>query len=146
MRVFAARLLARREYAVRELHDRLLRKWPDGDDIETRVAGFIQLLVEEGLLSDERYVEAFVRSRVQRHQGPVKIRAELRKRGAPDDISERHLQAFSEEWPRFAEEWLARQLDHDLDYEQRGKYYRRLMNRGFTHQQAMDAVSRYAAE
>ena len=40
-----------------------------------------------GLQSEERFCDAFVRSRVQRGQGPMKIRNDLRSRG----VSERYI-------------------------------------------------------
>ena len=36
---------------------------------------------------------------------------------------------------------LQRQHPGPLDFDSRGKYYRRLLNRGFTHDQAMDALN-----
>ncbi|NJN51845.1 MAG: regulatory protein RecX [Gammaproteobacteria bacterium] len=37
------------------------------------------------MLSDARFVEEFVRSRVERGHGPVRIRADLRARGIEDE-------------------------------------------------------------
>ena len=138
---YAARLLARREYAVRELEARLLRKWPGEAGIEQRIAGLIQTLIDDGALSDQRYSEAFIRSRRQRCQGPVKIRAELRQRQVPNEIIEQQLLPLEEEWIPLAARWLAQQCRGPLDLKARARFYRRLMNRGFSHQQAMDALA-----
>ncbi len=140
MRVFAERLLARREYAVAELRARLLRKWPGIDQIEKSVAELIADLQADGALSDERFAEAFVRSRQARCQGPAKVQAELRQRQVPEAIIASQLEQVQEDWAGLAATWLARQLHGPLDYAARAKYYRRLTNRGFSHQQAMDAL------
>ena len=137
MRAFAYRLLGRREYSVFELGRRMRQKWPDANGIDE----LTEALVGEDLVSDERYTEAFVRFRVQRHQGPLKIKAALRTKGVSDALISRELDARSAQWHELALRWLQRQNPGELDFEQKKKYYRRLMSRGFTHSQAMDAVN-----
>lgn len=138
MRAFAYQLLGRREYALVELAARLKRKWPDADGIDELVGQ----LEEENLVSDERFAESFVRSRVQRHQGPLKIKAELRRKGIGDALISTSLNEWSDHWSRLAEEWLDRQHVGELDLKGKQKFYRRLVNRGFAHGEAMDAVNR----
>jgi len=136
MRAFAYRLLGRREYSTVELGQRLRQKWPGARDIDT----LIDALVAENLVSDERFVEAFVRFRLQRFQGPLKIQAALRAKGVSDALIARELEARSHEWPGLAARWLERQVAGIPDFEAKKKYYRRLVSRGFTHDQAMDAL------
>jgi len=137
MRAFAYRLLGRREYSVFELDRRIHQKWPEVTNIEELVGA----LVEEDLVSDERYAEAFVRFRIQRYQGPLKIKAALRTKGISDDLISRELGAHSEEWTDLAAHWLERQNPGAIDFEKKKKFYRRLTSRGFTHDQAMDALN-----
>ena len=137
MRAFAYRLLGRREYSVFELDRRIRKKWPHA----TAVGELVATLVEENLVSDERYAESFVRFRLQRFQGPLKIMAALRTKGISDALISRELDAHSEEWPQRAMHWLERQNPGSIDFEKKKKYYRRLVNRGFTHDQAMDALN-----
>jgi regulatory protein len=91
-------------------------------------------------LSDERFVESYVRVSMQKQQGPLRIRAGLRARGLPDSLVYRELERHSGEWTGLATDWLQRQHAAPLDFEGRGKYYRRLLNRGFNHEQAMAAL------
>ena len=137
MRAHAYRLLGSREHSVLELRQKLQRKWPDGD-----VDELVEALVEENLVSDERFAESFIRSRMQRLQGPLKIRAELRARGVSDALVSSQLDRQGEAWTELAADWLQRQHPGPLDYDSRKKYYRRLVNRGFSHDQAMDALNR----
>jgi regulatory protein len=151
MRAWAYRLLGRREYSVAELGQRLRLKWPDlesglesaGPDSVTEL---LDALVAENLLSDERFTEAFVRSQVQRQQGPLKIRAALRAKGVADALITRELDRHAGAWADLAAQWLERKHHGPLDYAGRGKFYRRLLNRGFSHEQAMDAVNQHSGE
>jgi regulatory protein len=137
MRAFAYRLLGRREYSVFELDRRIRQKWPEA----TAVEELVEALVDENLVSDERYAESFVRFRLQRFQGPLKIKAALRTKGISDALISRELNAHSEEWTDLATQWLERQNPGSIDFEKKKKYYRRLTSRGFTHDQAMDALN-----
>ncbi len=136
-------LLARREYAVGELHGRLCKKWRDEEGIQQLADQLVDELVTEGSLSDQRYVVAFVRSRWQRKQGPLKIHAQLRQRQLPEDLIEQALEQDTEYWVELASAWLSRQHSGELQFEDRARYYRRLVNRGFNHEQAMSALNRH---
>lgn len=135
MRAFAYRLLGRREYSIIELGNRIRQKWPEAED----VGNLVGRLAQENLVSDQRYAEAFTRSRVQRHQGPLKIRAAMKGKGVPDSIIATAMEAKAGHWPELARKWLQRQHPGRLSFKDKQKYYRRLVNRGFTHDQAMDA-------
>ena len=137
MRAFAYRLLGRREYSVFELEQRIRQKWPGADG----VAELLDALVEENLVSDERFTESFIRSRVQRYQGPLKIKAALRGKGVSDALIAHELDKYSGQWIQMAAEWLSRQHPGSMDFDSRKKFYRRLQNRGFTHDQAMTALN-----
>ena len=137
MRAFAYRLRGRREYSVFELNQRIRQKCPESDC----VAELLDALVEENLDSDERFTESFIRSRVQRYQGPLKIKAALRGKGVSDSLIAGELDKYSGQWTEMAKEWLSRQHAGPLDFDSRKKYYRRLQNRGFTHDQAMTAMN-----
>jgi len=139
LRAFACRLLGRREYSVFELDQRIRRKWPQLDSAPAEA--LIEALVAENLLSDQRFAESYVRMAVSRRQGPLKIRAALRARGVADSLIADALDGYADRWVALAIEWLQRQHPSPLDYDGRGKYYRRLLNRGFSHDQAMDALN-----
>jgi regulatory protein len=139
MRSFAYLLLGRREYSAWELNNRLRKKWPHEDS----TAALVDQLCDEDLVSDQRYAESFLRSRVQRHQGPLKIRAALRGKHVSDRIIATALDTMSEQWRELAADWLRRQRITKLAYDDRPRYYRRLMNRGFTHEQAMSAIDSF---
>ena len=142
LRAFAYRLLGRREYSVFELGQRIRQKWSGVEGVEELAEELLEALQEENLLSDERFVESFVRSRVSRHQGPLKIKAALQSKGVSDGLVSMELESRSSEWTDLAAEWLERNHSGPIDFDTRRKLYRRLANRGFTHSQAMDAIDR----
>ena len=80
VRAHAVRLLARREHSRVELARKLETKGHDSD-VAKRVVGELAC---QGLQSDRRFAEAFVRSRIGRGQGERKIRADLHARGIDD--------------------------------------------------------------
>ena len=86
-------------------------------------------------------MESFVRSRINRYQGPLKIKAALREKGVSDSLVSMQFEAHSGEWTDLATEWLARQHTGPIDFDLKKKLYRRLASRGFTHDQAMTAIS-----
>jgi len=138
IRSFAYRLLGRREYSIAELDQRIRRKWPQAEP--AAVADLVDALVGENLLSDERFAESYVRMAIRKQHGPLKVRAALRARGVADALISSELDRHADGWTDLASGWLQRQHPGTLDFDSRGKYYRRLLNRGFTHDQAMDAL------
>jgi regulatory protein len=142
LRAFAYRLLGRREYSVFELRQRLRQKWKGIEAIDVLADELLEALVEENLLSDERFVESFIRSRINRYQGPLKIKAALRDKGVSDGLVSLELEAHSDEWTDIATDWLSRNHSGPIDFDLKKKLYRRLANRGFTHDQAMTAINR----
>ncbi|MGQ0334319.1 regulatory protein RecX [Halomonas elongata] len=136
----AIRLLARREYARGELRDRLAAKGHAAEDVEACLLE----LEEQGLQSDARFAESFLRSRVARGQGPIKLRAELGRRGIDDDIAR---QAFAElasevDWFELAAEVLARRFTGPGETpRERARRERFLAGRGFDFEQLRHALT-----
>jgi regulatory protein len=135
-RDMAVRYLCRREYGTEELRQKLLYRGCDSAMAEKVVGD----LVDENLVSDERFTEMYVRTRASRLFGPLKIRAELRSRGISDFLISKFLPAEQEAWFDAASEWATKRCSGELDYASRAKIYRSLVNRGFTHEQANVAL------
>ncbi|WP_445156740.1 regulatory protein RecX [Halomonas sp. E14] len=129
----AIRLLARRDYARGELCERLVAK---GHPMEA-VAACLDELAEQGLQSDARFAALFLRSRVARGQGPLKIRVELERRGVDRDLIAATLAEAEREgevdWFALAAETLARRFSHpDVSPRERARRERFLVSRGFS--------------
>lgn len=98
-------------------------------------AATVEEFADRGWVSDERFVEMFVRSRVNRSQGPVKIRAELAMRQINADTT--HSALATEDWARLAREARRRRFGPDLPHttDDKLRQMRFLQSRGFTPEQ-----------
>lgn len=90
----AMAMLARREHAVRELQTKLLSKGHGRNTVDL----VMSKLVEDRLISDQRYAEALVYSRRNGGYGPVRIAYELREKGVDDGIVEEYLDFNDHRW------------------------------------------------
>ncbi len=136
----AIRLLARREHAKAELKQKLKIRGYD----ESLTLEIVDDLTRSKLLSDERFVEVFIRSRAERGQGMVRLHAELRHLNLPPDLIESRMAAAQIDWTRLAGEIRQRKFGQNIPQtpSERAKQMRFLQYRGFTTDQirhAMDA-------
>ena len=100
-------------------------------DLATAV---IDQLKREGLQSDSRFAEAFVRMRRQRGYGPFRIRRELTERGINDELSAAILDERSAMWMEELERVRHKKFGHrpPKTFTERAKQARFLQYRGFT--------------
>lgn len=138
VRDMAVRYLSRREYGIEELRRKLVQRGAKSGLAESVVSE----CVEQNLVSDERFAEMYVRTRIRRHFGPLKIRGELRQRGIGDQVISVAMQVQQDIWFDSAAYWVARRVHSELDFDARAKLHRSLMNRGFSHEQASVALDR----
>jgi len=132
----ALNYLTRREHGTEELRQKLIQRGSDSATAEKVVCA----LTDENLLSDQRFTEMYVRTRMRHLFGPLKIRGELRSLGISDFLIGSVMPAGQEAWFDCASQWAGKKSDGELDYAGRAKIYRGLMNRGFTHEQANVAL------
>ena len=127
-------LLARREHSRLELYQKLKQKKFEPNIINTE----LDKLSNEGLQSDERFAEAFLRSRVDKGKGPNIILSELLQRGVDEILVSNVLDSISEgQWCEVAYETMNKKLgnESELDYDKQLKLMKFLNNRGFTRSQ-----------
>jgi regulatory protein len=136
VRDLAVRYLTRREYGIEELKRKLQQRGVESGLAEKVVSE----LADENLVSDQRFVEMYIRARINRLFGPMKIRGELRGRGVSDHLIAEAMPSGQETWFDYALQWARKRHRGELDYAGRAKIYRSLMNRGFTHEQANVAL------
>lgn len=138
IRLAAMNLLARREHSQQELHDKLLNKGFDADAVQS----VLSTLSREGLLSDERFTEAFINSRLQRGSGPMKIVMELQQRGIGHELISCYLDERDTKWTQRAVEVRVKRFGPSLprDFKERARQMRFLQYRGFTMSQIQKAI------
>jgi len=93
-------LLARREHSRFELQQKLTRYGFVAADIAT----VLDELVQQKLLNDARFTEEYVRMRVRRGFGPLRIREELHERGISTEIITESLFNSNFDWQELAKE------------------------------------------
>ncbi|RKZ84861.1 MAG: hypothetical protein DRR19_17170 [Candidatus Parabeggiatoa sp. nov. 1] len=137
-RCSAIEYLARREHASLELRNKLARKGFEQSVIDCVL---IQLRADK-LLSDERFVECFVRSKTNKGYGPLRIQQELKRRGIGREMLTNVLDAGDSAWlkrARLAQEKRFRDLPQNQ--REQAKQFRFLQHRGFTCSQIQAALS-----
>ncbi|OQX36236.1 MAG: hypothetical protein B0D91_09405 [Oceanospirillales bacterium LUC14_002_19_P2] len=129
LRRAAMDLLARREHSRKELWQKLRSRAETPEVLEV-VLGALEA---DRLLSGERFAESFVRSRVSRGLGPVRIKQELLQKGIAVDLVSIQLEVFDEDWQQQAREVNVKKFGTGpvKDPKEKAKRVRYLQYRGF---------------
>tara|TARA_R110002110_G_scaffold91264_2_gene237434 strand:- start:53025 stop:53492 length:468 start_codon:yes stop_codon:yes gene_type:complete len=129
-RFAAMNLLARREHALQELHDKLRRRFPDTDKLEA----VLQRLRDENLQSDQRFTESFARQRAARGYGPLRIRRELRDKGIDDAAISDAFEAAELDWYDIANDVFRKKFGAKpaIDIKEKARRHRFMQYRGFS--------------
>ena len=140
LRLAGLDLLARREHGSSELKTKLAKRFRQrGCDLNT-VEQVTQQLIEEGLLSDERFAASRVRQLAGRGYGPSRIRNDLRQQRVEHLISDNMEEAFDSEvdWEAeatavYEKKYGGAPIEGDWDARQRerGRRLRFMQYRGF---------------
>jgi regulatory protein len=122
--------LARREFSVNELKQRLLEKTQDLLLVEQ----VLQELIENNLQSDRRFAESYIRRRMAKGFGPLHIEHELQKHRLDGELVKENLAACRSQWSQtlkilFKKKFGGSSLATDLKV--RTKQVRFLQSRGF---------------
>ncbi len=126
----AIRLLSMREHSRQELSQKLHQKQlTEGVDV---VALLDQLELAD-YLSDLRFADMFVRSRIQKGQGPQKIRYELAQRGVNQTLISETMQNADVDWLLLAQQQREKRFGLLLPetYKEQARQSRFLAGRGF---------------
>jgi regulatory protein len=92
-------LLARREHSQLELGEKLKSRF-DAPGVVDRV---VAALADENLQSDQRFAESFVRQRLSRGHGPLRLRQEIKQRGLSESDLDAALASVEPDWFELAE-------------------------------------------
>lgn len=131
--------LARREHGRSELINKLTKFGFQAATADDAVAQ----LVDDNLQSDQRFVEAFIVSRINQGKGPLKIRADLRERDIAGGIVEIGLEDAEQDWYASARAVREKKFgpDYPADYSEKARQMRFLQSRGFDTDHIQAAVS-----
>ncbi|MDH5326060.1 MAG: recombination regulator RecX [Gammaproteobacteria bacterium] len=140
VRIAAMNMLARREHSCAELKRKLQTKSYPKNLIET----VVEQLRAENLQNDSRFTESYIRFRVQKGFGPIKIQHELKERGVDEDLIQVFLDMSDERWDEAAEEARAKRFGVAVpeDPKEKAKQARFLQYRGYGHSHMKALFSR----
>ena len=122
-------MLARREHSSLELATKLSNKGFSDDNIQAALAS----LQSHGLQSEERFAEQFVRSRVLKNNGPMRILQELQQRGIDEELANQYLYNEELDWLEVANElYLKKYGSSEIDdFQEKAKRMRYMQSKGF---------------
>lgn len=137
LREKAMDFLARREHSRVELAQKLRDRMEDVSGLEQ----VLNKLEADGLLSDERFVEMFVRSRVSQGYGPIRVQKELRLKGVGNELISPHLR---QDWCAHLQAAWQKKYGGKapLDAKTYGQQMRFFLQRGFSAEMIHEVISR----
>lgn len=128
-RHIALAALSRREHSCLELTQKLKKAGFSSEEIDP----LLEDLIKRNWLSEERFIEAFVRSRFNQNYGPMRIRYDLQQRGISGEMIFNALLVYQDNWATSARELRIRRFGEILPStpQMRAKQMRFLSSRGF---------------
>lgn len=141
LRLQAMNLLARREHSRQELYRKLSRRGAEASLIDS----VLDQLAADGLLSDERFAEAYTTARARKGHGPQRISQELEERGVGPSLIKVTLDGFDDQWlSDLRRLWKKRWPHQAIDSsEERNKRWRFIQYRGYTWEQFKQVCEDY---
>jgi len=137
VRISAMNILAGREHSIIELRQKLKKKFSKNDDIvhlDELIEIVLQQLLDDNLLNEARFTECFIRSRINKGSGPVRIRHELMERGISSELTNDYLDDSYDFWQQHIEAVRNKRFGIQLpeDYKEQSRQSRFLYQRGFS--------------
>lgn len=132
--------LAIRDHSKKELVKKMVNKV---DSIEL-LQEEINKLESQGYINEERFGEEYIRARILRGYGPIRIKSELRTRGLKDDTISTSLSNYDKAWLSIAIKALNKKFstgkESNDDFKLLLKKKRFLAYRGFSFEQIDQAI------
>ena len=125
----AVAALSRREHSILEMRRKLKQKNFTDDEIEV----CLEKLINNNLLSEERFTESYINMRKRRGYGPERIAQELRERGVSEDQFAEFLDRNNPDWQTVMHQQYCKKYGNQLvnDYAEKVKRAKHLQLRGF---------------
>ena len=122
--------LAMREHSRLELFNKLkIKDFSEGVDLDK----LLDELSEKNYLNEDRFAECFVRSRINRGQGRLKITNELKRKGISQTLVQQSMNKNEVDWYELAVVQMKKKYGSSKpeDYKEKTKRMRFLSSRGF---------------
>ena len=138
LRAKALAWLGRQEYFEVKFRNKLAQHEASPEHIELIVQEFI----ERNWLSEQRYCDGFVRGRINKGHGRIRINADARQKGLAQDCLSKALVENDIDWFEQAHTTYAKRFGDKpiADLKERAKRMRFMQYRGFTIEQVNYAI------
>ena len=105
---------------------------------ESDIDAAVDRLLQDGLLSDQRYAESYINMRMGKGYGPLRIALELKERGVAESDYGHYLYAADKDWHAVLKAAYDKKYAGEpyADYQEKAKRIRYLQYRGF----ALDSI------
>jgi regulatory protein len=135
---YVLRLLAKRDHSRLELKRKLLQKHFPLDLIESTLDDFSA----KGWQDDLRFAQMYARVRIEKGDGPLKIRAKFRECGLSETVTAEVLSQDNTFWQQqLQRKWTKKCGAASKNLASRAKQQRFLQSRGFTLEQIYSFIS-----
>ena len=136
-------LLARRDHSRREIYRKLSPRVEHGEQLDL----VLEQLSKDGLQSDERFVESYIRFRRLKGMGPTRIKVELREKGIAENLMAESLYKDEYAWMDTINKVLQKKYGDTTPQtaKDKAKWVRFLTYRGFEYEQ-IERVFRNASD
>lgn len=136
----ALRILGKRNFSEQEMHKRLVEK----GEPEEAAAKTVAWLVEMGYINDDNYATLIVNHYTAKGYGEARIKDEFNRRGIPREMWDEKLTVISDGMHiDAAADYLRKKLRNSTDKDDLRKAKEALVRRGFSYDEAKDAIQRY---
>ena len=139
---YACRVLGMREYSQKSMRQKLQLKQYNSAEIDQT----IEFLLENNWLSDQRFCDVFVRSKVNKGQGQARIQYELSQKGISQLMIEQAILEQDIDWQVVCDDVAKRKVDSASiknNIKDRQKIERFLRYRGFSGEQIRKSMNKY---
>ena len=135
VRNVAMDLLSRRDHSHKELFAKLSLRGFESNEISVA----LDKLQLENLLNDERFSESYIRYRVKKGFGPLRIQNELVEKGIEYELIQAYLGEYESQWFGLMQQQRQKKFGACIpdDYKEKMKQARFLQNKGFSPESVM---------
>ena len=132
----AVKLLSQREHTAKEIERKLLDKGHSREEIEETISKLLSL----GYISEERFAESYIRSRLRKcAEGRGLLRLRLKEKGTPSSIADEYLSKAWEE--KLYVEVLKKEYRSLLNKYGQEKAVMKLQSKGFAYSEIKEVAS-----
>lgn len=140
IRMAAMNFLAIREHSVKELYQKLSKRFPENTNL---IGDVLIKLEQENLQSDERFTEAYIGMRIRQGKGPLRIFQELEARGVMAATVNQQLAKNNTDWWSLAQRAKQKRFGEGMPVagKEKAQQVRFLLYRGFSAEMVSALVS-----